>query len=144
MHIKVSPDKTEKDSTKSTPRYVPEVSPTDSSESTPSGADSVEKVTESSPKTPPMAPTFPPSNPYPPSGLGGMLPETSPSYVPEFDHQTYPNRSAEQDSDISHLVKRIDVLEADVHYQTIYNLLQNDKITLFGKNANLQVFKNKL
>ena len=141
MHIKVSPDRTENDST---PRYVPEVNPTHPTESKSSADDAtaVEEVSEPSPKTPPLAPvsassTSPASNSYQQSGgLGGFLPCESPSFLHESVQKNDFNRSCEQDLDISHLTKRIDVLEADVHYQTIYNLLQNDKIRQLEKRVN--------
>ena len=135
MRVRVSPDKPSSmeiaSSCISSLRDVPERSPTHSPVNFPSASNetAVTKVTESSPKTPPLAPVTVPSS------SGGLLHKTSPLSVYEFNSQTQFNRSSEQILNISHLTERIDALEADRADQTIYNLLQNDKIRKLEKRV---------
>ena len=58
---------------------------------------------------------------------------TSASFVPRHMHFNQSNQPHEQAADFALLTKRIDVLESDVHYQSMYNLLQNDKIKQLEK-----------
>ena len=94
-----------------------------------------------SPKTPPLAPVT--CDPVPTSNsssqvISSGLPitfTTSPSFVSELTNINQANRRQEQVIDISHLMKRIEALEADAQDQTMYNLLQNDKIRQLEKRV---------